>query len=55
MVKFLYNPEKDLRVNGALYNLFVSDCKTRLVGLKKPIATGEYYRKMYVLLVAGRE
>ena len=46
-VKFLYNPEKDLRVNGALYTLFVSDCHSRLVGLKSPIATGEY-RKMYV-------
>jgi hypothetical protein len=46
-VKFIYNPEKDLRVNGMLYNLFVSDCKARLVGLKSPIATGEY-RKMYV-------
>ena len=47
-VKFLYSP--DLQVNGRLYNLFVSDCKGRLVGLKNPIATGEY-RKMYVELL----
>jgi hypothetical protein len=46
-VKFLYNPEKDLKVNGSLYNLFVADCKSRLVGLKSPLANGEY-RKMYV-------
>jgi hypothetical protein len=46
-VKFLYNPEKDLQVNGILYNLFVNDCKGRMVGLKSPLATGEY-RKMYV-------
>ena len=26
-VKFLYNPDKDLQVNGRLYKLFVNECK----------------------------
>jgi hypothetical protein len=26
-VKFLYNQEKDLRIEGLLYNLFLSQCK----------------------------
>ena len=26
-VKFLYNPDKELQVNGVLYNLFLNDCK----------------------------
>jgi hypothetical protein len=33
-VKFLYNQEKDLRIGGNLYNLFLSQCKGRLVGMK---------------------
>ena len=49
-VKFLYNPEHELQVNGILYNLFVDDCKGRLVGLNTPTATGEY-RRMYVELL----
>ena len=49
-VKFLYNPEKDLQVNGRLYKLFINDCKDRLVGLKGPMAVGEY-RRMYVELL----
>jgi hypothetical protein len=49
-VKFLYNPEKDLQVDGVLYNEFVKDCKGRLVGLNCPLATREY-RRMYVELL----
>jgi hypothetical protein len=49
-VKFLYNPEKDLQINGRLFKLFVNDCKDRLVGLKGPQAVGEY-RRMYVELL----
>lgn len=49
-VKFLYNPEKDLQVNGALYKLFITNCKERLVGLRGPHATAEY-RRMYVELL----
>ena len=49
-VKLLYNPEKDLQVNGKLYKLFVTNCRERLVGLRSPLATGEY-RRMYVELL----
>lgn len=49
-VKFLYNQERELQVNGVLYNLFVNECKGRMQGLKGPLATGEY-RTMYVQLL----
>jgi hypothetical protein len=49
-VKFLYNQEKDLEVGGMLYKLFVNDCKDRLMGLKGPLAIGEY-RRIYVELL----
>ena len=49
-MKFLYNLEKDLQVNGKLYKLFVANCRERLVGLRSPLATGEY-RRMYVELL----
>lgn len=47
-VKFLYNQEKDLQVNGMLYKLFVNDCKDRLVGLKGTVSD---YRRVYVELL----
>ena len=46
-VKFLYNHEQELQVNGRLYKQFVNDCKGRLLGLKVPHAVGEY-RRLYV-------
>jgi hypothetical protein len=49
-VKFLYNPDKDLQVNGRLYKLFVNECKERLVGLRGPMAIGDY-RRVYVELL----
>ena len=49
-VKFLYNPDTDLQINGSLYKLFVNDCKGRLIGLKGPLATGDY-RRIYVELL----
>lgn len=49
-VKFLYNPEKELQVNGRLYKLFVNNCKGRLAGLKGTLAVGEY-RRIYVELL----
>ena len=44
-VKFLYNHEQELQVNGRLYKQFVNDCKGRLLGLKVPHAVGNtvYY------------
>jgi hypothetical protein len=50
-VKFLYNPEKDLRVGGALYQAFVRDCRERLVGLKGPQASAQEYSSMYLELL----
>ena len=50
-VKFLYNPDKELQVNGVLYNLFLNDCKGILRGLKTPMATGGEYRRLYVGLL----
>jgi hypothetical protein len=50
MVKFLYEPETELKVDELLYKLFVRDCKDRLVGLQGPTAKGPY-RKLYVELL----
>ena len=47
MVKFLYNPEEDLKINGALFNLFIRDCRDRLVGLKQHQGN-RVFRRMYV-------
>ena len=38
-------------MNGRLYKLFINDCKDRLVGLKGPMAVGEY-QMMYVELLS---
>jgi hypothetical protein len=51
VVKFLYNPENDLKIDGTLFNLFVRDCRDRLVGLKDRTgssAANKEYRRMYV-------
>ena len=50
-VKFLYNPDRELQVNGVLYNLFLNDCKGILRGLKTPMATGGEYWRLYVGLL----
>ena len=49
-VKFLYDPTEELKVDRALFNLFVVDCKDRLVGLKDPKAI-DGYRRLYVELL----
>ena len=49
-VKFLYDANKDLRLNGELYCHFVRCCKEKLVGLKGTEAVGEY-RRLYVELL----
>ena len=46
-VKFLYNPEVDLRVGGMLFNMFLRDCKGRLVGLKLNANRNSEYKMMY--------
>lgn len=47
-VKFLYNPDVDLRINGKLFKLFLGHCKDRLVGLKLSVNSGSEYRRLYV-------
>ena len=43
-VKFLYDPDSELRVNGDLYYHFVCMCKDKLIGLKGTKAVGENRR-----------
>ena len=45
-VKFLYNPEVDLRIRGRLFNTFLRDCKDRLVGLKLNANRNSDYKMM---------
>ena len=52
-VKFLYNVERDLRIDGAIYNMFVMDCKDRLVGLKLYADKSPDY-KLYVQALWNR-
>lgn len=47
-VKFLYNPEVDLRVEGRLFRMFLRDCNKRLVGLKLNATRSSEYRRLYV-------
>jgi hypothetical protein len=49
-VKFLYDIEQDLRIDGPIYNMFVTDCKGRLIGLSKlsNAAIGSPSRTRYV-------
>ena len=49
-VKFLYDTDRELQINGDLYYLFVSLCKDKLIGLKERNAVGEY-RRLYVELL----
>lgn len=45
-VKFLYELDEDLAVNGQIYNKFLLECKDRLVGLKiRERETSEYRRR----------
>ena len=47
-VKFLYNIDKDLMIDGFIYNMFLFDCKDRLVGLKLNAGSGTACRTQYV-------
>ena len=47
-VKFLYQPDEDLAVNGQIYKKFRHDCKDRLVGLKLAARKSQDYRENYV-------
>lgn len=40
-VRFLYNPDHELRADGPLKKLFVRDCKSRLLGLKAAAGANE--------------
>jgi hypothetical protein len=53
-VKFLYNQEKDLQIGGYLYNLFVSQCKGRLVGMKVHAGRSEDFKDKYIKAVWSR-
>ncbi len=54
MVKFLYNQEKDLRIDGSLYNLFVSQCKERLVGMKVHAGQSDDFKEKYIKALWSR-
>ena len=47
-VKFIYDVEEDLAVNGNIYNHFLKDCKQKLVGLKIHADQPSEYRRKYV-------
>ena len=47
-VKFLYNADVDLCVGGTLFNMFLRDCKDRLVGLKINANRNTEYRRLYI-------
>lgn len=47
-VKFIFEPEVDLVEKGPIYNLFVKDCKSRLVGLKLIEESNQALRWLYV-------
>ena len=48
-VKFIYNPKKDLMIGGKIYQLFLMDCRKRLLGLETAEArSSKQYREMYV-------
>jgi hypothetical protein len=46
-VRFLYNPDHDLRVDGPLHKLFVRNCKHRLLGLKATDGASDRERQLY--------
>lgn len=50
-VKFLYNPENDLKANGKLFWLFVTESKDSLEGLKRRKGEDAAYREMYVRML----
>ena len=47
-VKFIYDVEEDLALNGNIYNHFLKDCKQKLVGLKIHADQPSEYRRKYV-------
>jgi hypothetical protein len=47
-VKFIYDVEEDLVVNGNIYNHFLRDCKGKLLGLKLNADQPSEYRRKYV-------
>lgn len=51
MVKFLYNPDEDLKIDGTLFKLFVRDCRKRLVGLRSCNPANQRDRRDYVVKV----
>ena len=53
-VKFLYNPEKDLRIKGPIYNLFVSTCKNRLIGMKVHAGKSDDFKENYTQALWSR-
>ena len=54
-VKFLYNPEINLMIGGKIYNMFLLDCKDRLVGLKLLAASDSDCRNRYAQALWSQE
>jgi hypothetical protein len=46
-VRFLYNPDHDLRADGPLHRLFIRNCKRRLLGLKASAGASAQERLLY--------
>jgi hypothetical protein len=46
-VRFLYNPDHDLRADGPLHRLFIRNCKRRLLGLKASAGASDQERLLY--------
>ena len=51
-VKFIYNADKELKVDSDYFKLFVKDCKDRLIGLKARQGNeNKELRKMYIQML----
>jgi len=46
-VKFIYDVEEDLVLNGNIYNHFLRDCKGKLLGLKLNADQPSEYRRKW--------
>jgi hypothetical protein len=53
-VKFLYNQEKDLKIDGHIYNLFISTCKDRLIGMKVHASKSDEFKDQYIRALWAR-
>ena len=47
-VKFIYQPDEDLRTGGKIYRWYVKSCKESLLGLREIDRTNQDARRKYV-------